>query len=152
MCASIMGSLGGAFKELQWSNNLPNVLELDQVGILLMSNDVEVAWGEDLHSLNHKTYGLWYINIICIINIIYSRKWQNQLNNAPASFPGMVVKFKQRATHHYGCTRNNNFSNRSQKGTIIVKWSTNGWSHNENIYFFFTRFSALKTEKTKQEN
>jgi len=49
------------------------------------------------------------------------RKWQNQLNNAPASFAGMVVQFTKSGTHNYGCTRNNNFSNRSQKATIIVK-------------------------------
>jgi plastocyanin len=50
-----------------------------------------------------------------------NRQWQNQLNNAPASFPGMVVAFDKSGTHHYGCTRNNNFSNRSQKASIVVK-------------------------------
>jgi hypothetical protein len=44
----------------------------------------------------------------------------NLLNNAPASFPGTVVKFKTAKNHIYGCTRNNNFSNRSQKGHIKV--------------------------------
>jgi len=48
-------------------------------------------------------------------------EWQEELNNAPASFAGMVVKIQQEGTYNYGCTRNNNFSNRSQKGTIIVK-------------------------------
>ena len=42
------------------------------------------------------------------------------LNNAPASYEGMVVKFKNPKKHIYGCTRNNNFSNRSQKATITV--------------------------------
>ncbi|XP_067684974.1 protein DD3-3-like [Haliotis asinina] len=46
-------------------------------------------------------------------------KLHNQLNNAPASYEGAVVKFRQ-GTYHYMCTRNNNFTNRSQKGTIIV--------------------------------
>ncbi|XP_060076266.1 protein DD3-3-like [Ylistrum balloti] len=41
------------------------------------------------------------------------------LNNAPASYEGAVLKFKS-GTYHYMCTRNNNFTNRSQKGTIIV--------------------------------
>jgi len=45
----------------------------------------------------------------------------NLLNNAPASFSGMVVKFKSKKTFHYTCTRNNNFTNRSQKGTIKVE-------------------------------
>jgi len=45
----------------------------------------------------------------------------NLLNNAPASFAGMVVKFKTKRTYHYMCTRNNNFTNRSHKGTIKVE-------------------------------
>ncbi|KAK7102364.1 protein DD3-3-like [Littorina saxatilis] len=47
-------------------------------------------------------------------------KLQSQLNNAPASYEGVMLRFKK-GTHHYMCTRNNNFTNRSQKGTIVVK-------------------------------
>ena len=43
-----------------------------------------------------------------------------QLNNAPASFEGAVLRF-QRGTYHYICTRNNSFTNRSQKGRLIVQ-------------------------------
>lgn len=43
----------------------------------------------------------------------------NLLNNAPASFPGMVLQFNK-GVYHYTCTRNNNFSNRSQKASLIV--------------------------------
>jgi len=50
-----------------------------------------------------------------------SNKMDPLLNNAPASFPGMVVQFKTAKKHTYGCSRNNNFSNRSNKGEIIVK-------------------------------
>ncbi|XP_011270337.1 hypothetical protein CAOG_08717, partial [Capsaspora owczarzaki ATCC 30864] len=47
------------------------------------------------------------------------------LNNAPASFvQGVVIAFKDapaRSTaYHYFSSRNNNFTNRSQKGAIIV--------------------------------
>jgi hypothetical protein len=43
------------------------------------------------------------------------------LNNAPASLVGGVIMKPLRArTLHYMCTRNNNFSNRSQKGSIMV--------------------------------
>ena len=43
------------------------------------------------------------------------------LNNAPASLVnGVVIKFKSRGDFHYLCTRNNNFSNRAQKGSIVV--------------------------------
>jgi hypothetical protein len=44
---------------------------------------------------------------------------QNQLDNTPASYPGAVFKFS-RGTYHYMCTRNNNFSNRDQKGKLLV--------------------------------
>lgn len=42
------------------------------------------------------------------------------LNNAPASFRGALVRF-QVGVYHYICSRNNNFTNRSQKGTITVR-------------------------------
>jgi len=43
----------------------------------------------------------------------------NLLDNAPASYEGALIKFKV-GTYHYTCSRNNNFTNRSQKGTIKV--------------------------------
>jgi len=44
----------------------------------------------------------------------------NKLNNASPSFKGAIIRMKDRGTYHYMCSRNNNFSNRSQKGSIIV--------------------------------
>jgi len=44
---------------------------------------------------------------------------QELLNDAPASFPGAVMQFK-RGTYNYMNTRNHNFSNRDQKGHLIV--------------------------------
>ncbi|XP_028415089.1 protein DD3-3-like [Dendronephthya gigantea] len=44
--------------------------------------------------------------------------FQNQLDNSPASF-GTALSFAP-GSYKYMCTRNNNFSNRNQKGTIIV--------------------------------
>jgi len=56
----------------------------------------------------------------CQSNSVESKNaMQNQLNNAPASFGGMVLQFNP-GTYNYTCTRNNNFSNRSQKGSLIV--------------------------------
>lgn len=43
----------------------------------------------------------------------------NLLDNAFASYAGGVFKFS-RGTYHYMCTRNNNFSNRDQKGKLLV--------------------------------
>lgn len=41
------------------------------------------------------------------------------LNNAPASFPGFLAKFSP-GSYNYICTRNNNFSNRDQKGHLHI--------------------------------
>ncbi|KAJ7333540.1 hypothetical protein OS493_017077 [Desmophyllum pertusum] len=43
------------------------------------------------------------------------------LNNAPASFGGIMLKFSNKGCFYYMCSRNNNFSNRSQKGLICIK-------------------------------
>jgi plastocyanin len=42
------------------------------------------------------------------------------LNDAPASLIGGIVMRIQTGEYNYMCTRNNNFSNRSQKGVLIV--------------------------------
>ena len=48
-------------------------------------------------------------------------KMNQLLNNAPASFEGVLLRFRKSKTSYvYMCSRNNNFSNRSQKGRIIV--------------------------------
>ena len=43
------------------------------------------------------------------------------LNNAPASFEGALLRFTKEGTYYYICSRNNNFTNRSQKGQITVR-------------------------------
>ena len=42
------------------------------------------------------------------------------LNNAPASFEGALLRFVKTGEYFYICSRNNNFTNRSQKGQITV--------------------------------
>lgn len=42
------------------------------------------------------------------------------LNNAPATFKGAVLRFAP-MTANYMCTRNHNFSNRDQKGHLVVR-------------------------------
>lgn len=44
----------------------------------------------------------------------------NLLNNAPASYEGALLKFSK-GEYTYICTRNNNFTNRSQKAKIVVR-------------------------------
>ena len=49
----------------------------------------------------------------------FDNKLNDQLDNAPASFGGEVF-IPGQGEFHYKCMRNDNFSNRSQKGTIVV--------------------------------
>lgn len=49
-----------------------------------------------------------------------SPKLDSLLNNAPASFEGMLLQFSEKGCFYYICTRNNNFSNRSQKGVLCI--------------------------------
>ena len=48
-----------------------------------------------------------------------NQRLQKLLNNASPSFTGALLKFK-RGMYHYICSRNNNFTNRSQKGILTV--------------------------------
>jgi len=48
-------------------------------------------------------------------------QFNSLLNNAPASLiAGVVMKITVPGQYNYACTRNNNFSNRSQKGVLFV--------------------------------
>ena len=49
-----------------------------------------------------------------------NKQMQDQLNNAPASYKGMMLSFAK-GEYHYICSRNNNFSNRAQKASIVVE-------------------------------
>ena len=49
----------------------------------------------------------------------YDNSLNDQLNNAPASYHGNVF-IPSTGEYHYKCMRNDNFSNRSQKGMITV--------------------------------
>jgi hypothetical protein len=46
---------------------------------------------------------------------------QRLLNNAPASFEGALLCFPTEGLYHYISSRNNNFTNRSQKGVLRVR-------------------------------
>lgn len=56
----------------------------------------------------------------CEAESVETKAPMNQLlNNAPASFEGALLRLR-RGTYYYICSRNNNFTNRSQKGVIVV--------------------------------
>ena len=65
---------------------------------------------------------------------------QNQLNNAPASFHGNLIRFKKEGTYHYMSTRNNAFSNRAQKGDITV--INQNWNINTRINYFMILYNS----------
>jgi len=53
-----------------------------------------------------------------------SNPFSTQMNSAPPYFRGVLARFKPAAmgrSFNYMCSRNNNFSNRSQKGVLIVQ-------------------------------
>lgn len=57
---------------------------------------------------------------VCGTNSVERKSTLNPtLDQAPASYAGMVLTLKK-GTYHYVCTRNNNFTNRSQKGKLQV--------------------------------
>jgi hypothetical protein len=45
---------------------------------------------------------------------------QQLLNNASPSFEGAILRFPTAGKYYYICSRNNNFTNRSQKGQLTV--------------------------------
>ena len=61
-----------------------------------------------------------FSNSMCGAESVEAKTPMNQLlDNAPASFEGAVLQLK-RGVYYYICSRNNNFTNRSQKGMITV--------------------------------
>jgi hypothetical protein len=52
--------------------------------------------------------------------VAQTKALNDELNNAPASYRGMLLRFAP-GEYYYMCTRNNNFSNRDQKGRLGVR-------------------------------
>ena len=99
-----------------------------------MFMDAEVLWtsvGIDLKDLSAHDHAVafssaGYYKCIedndCSAESLQTKTPMNQLlNNAPASFEGALLRFTKTGTYYYICSRNNNFTNRSQKGQITVK-------------------------------
>jgi len=69
------------------------------------------------------------------------------LNNAAASFrQGLICCPKTPGTYHLVSTRNNNFSNRSQKMNIVVKPKTTGSTLQSQKWEFFPSASTTSTD------
>lgn len=58
----------------------------------------------------------------CSTESVQDKAQLNQLlNNAPASFEGALLCFPETGLYYYISSRNNNFTNRSQKGMLTVQ-------------------------------
>ena len=58
----------------------------------------------------------------CTANSVATKaQLQRLLNNAPASFEGALLCFPEEGVYYYISSRNNNFTNRSQKGMLRVQ-------------------------------
>ena len=85
---------------------------------IIWSYDIKTKTNEDL-ILSMATSGYYNSITFCHASPTSSRKLDALLNGAPASYPGVLLRFAP-GTYNYMCTRNNNFSNRNQKGRIHV--------------------------------
>ncbi len=65
-----------------------------------------------------------YRSTVCENSVETKENLQQLLNNVSPSFTGAILRFKA-GTYNYLCTRNNNFTNRSQKGVLRVAAATN---------------------------
>lgn len=59
----------------------------------------------------------------CTESVSAKTQMQQLLNNVSPSFAGALLRFSP-GTYYYICSRNNNFTNRSQKGMLTVKEAT----------------------------
>ena len=106
------------------NSNYPTPYELTtmwrNISILWRSYTDPNSNGERNTALAFSSAGYYHCLTGCTESVEDKTQLNNLLNNAPASFEGALVRF-QVGVYHYICSRNNNFTNRSQKGTITVR-------------------------------
>ena len=85
---------------------------------IVWSSDKETKTKEDL-ILSMASSGYYNSMTLCKASP-QKAAFNDLLNNAPASYRGMLLRFSP-GTYYYMCTRNNNFSNRNQKGRLVVR-------------------------------
>ncbi|XP_046852048.1 protein DD3-3-like [Xenia sp. Carnegie-2017] len=93
---------------------------------LTMFENAEIVWSSDIETKTKEDLVLsmassGYYNSMSLCHASPKKTALNELlNNAPASYRGMLLRFAP-GEYYYMCTRNNNFSNRNQKGRLIVE-------------------------------
>ena len=91
---------------------------------IIWSHDIKTKTKEDL-ILSLASSGFYNSVTFCQASPTSKGKLDALLNGAPASYPGVLLRFAP-GTYYYMCTRNNNFTNRNQKGRIHVYTKGNG--------------------------
>ncbi len=112
-------------QSLSPNQNYPLPWEHEQVTLF---KEAEIVWYHD-NTLNLDTSDIavalassgYYDCLSGCTNAADTKdpKLNKLLNNAPASFEGVVLRFKK-GNYYYLCSRNNNFTNRSQRGHLVV--------------------------------
>ena len=108
--------------------NYPTPYDKIESGTGLFEN-AEVLWSFATEPEDSQDYAVLFASAgyyrcmradTCDAESVQTKDPMNQLlNNAPASFEGALLRFKS-GVYYYICSRNNNFTNRSQKGVIMV--------------------------------
>ena len=94
------------------------LLSLFKNADIIWSHDIKTRTKEDL-ILSLASSGYYNSVTLCQASPKSKTQLDALLNIAPASYPGVLLRFAP-GTYYYMCTRNSNFTNRSQKGRIHV--------------------------------
>ena len=94
---------------------------------LTMFTNAKIIWSSDINTktkqdlVRSMASSGYYVSVSHGKALVAQNKALNdELNNAPASYRGMLLRFAP-GEYYYLCTRNNNFSNRDQKGRLGVR-------------------------------
>jgi hypothetical protein len=93
---------------------------------LTMFTNAEIVWTSDEETKTKQDLVLsmassGYYNSMTLCKASPQKTSLNaELNNAPASYRGMLLRFAP-GEYYYMCTRNNNLTNRNQKGRLVVR-------------------------------
>jgi len=75
--------------------------------------------------VNATVYHPYYLShLLSRISMTTAGGEMSQLDDGYTYIDGGLIRFKSAGTYNYMCTRNNNFSNRSQKASIVVTQGT----------------------------
>ena len=114
------------------NSNFPSLMDQGSLNGAMMFKDADVVWSSiPLHNQNRRnktnvevafaSAGYYHCLDGCTESVAMKTLMNRLLNNAPASFEGAILRFRRTGTYHYISSRNNNFTNRSQKGKLTVK-------------------------------